>query len=412
MKIVMAAAGSRGDVMAFAALAEQLLGRGHDVTFLTHASLAGLAPAGADVAAVPSDPHLLLSGPAGRALRRGDPRALNNARNHFADFLRSFDGPTDDALRAADVLVASTFAVASVDAAFARGVPVVRGHLWPEFDTLDGPMPLLPYAWRLPPAARRVARGALRRVEPYFAGVEGGYHDGRLDLSAHHPVGLTATSLGALHGYSPVVEPPVTSTDTDDDGRTVVTGWWRTADARSLSSRTQELLASGDPWVAVGFGSMHQSDPARLVDVISRACRQAGVRALLQLDDAPMDPSGTVVSIGDEPHEALFARVRAVVHHGGSGTTGSVARVGVPSVTVPHFADQFHWGHRMAALGAAPAPLPRRLLSSRLLSGRLRHALASDTASRAADVGRHVRAENGAATAALALERLTAAAGV
>ena len=399
MRVVIAAAGSRGDAVPFGVLAARLVARGHDVTVVTHASLAHVMPDGPRVVTVASDPGALLAGPAGTALRRGDLRALNRTRNVFAEFLQSFGPTTREALAGADVLVASSFAIAAVDEAMRADVPVVRAHLWPEFDTLDGPMPLLPYAWTLPTGVRRRARGALRRVEPYFAGVDGGWADGRLDLRAAHPTGLTTATLGSLHAYSPLLAEPV------DDSRTVVTGWWREAPHEGLSERTRALLASGDEWIAVGFGSMHQNSPGRVVDVVTEACRRLGVRALVQLDGAPREADGVVVGIDDEPHHALFAQVRAVVHHGGSGTTGTALATGAPSIVVPHFADQYHWAHRLHTLDLAPAPLPRRLLTAGLLTRRLRAAMSAGMRERAVDLGRQVATEDGAGVAVAAIEQ-------
>ncbi len=73
----------------------------------------------------------------------------------------------------ADVLIASTFAVAAVDAALRQHVPVVRAHMWPEYPGLGGPMPLLPYSWHAPRRVRRLARCLFRGVEPYLGGVDG-----------------------------------------------------------------------------------------------------------------------------------------------------------------------------------------------------------------------------------------------
>lgn len=42
----------------------------------------------------------------------------------------------------------------------------------------------------------------------------------------------------------------------------------------------------------------------------------------------------------DIPFDWLFPRVRAVVHHGGSGTTHSALRCGRKQLIIPHLADQ------------------------------------------------------------------------
>ena len=64
--------------------------------------------------------------------------------------------------------------------------------------------------------------------------------------------------------------------------------------------------------------------------------------------------------VDDVPHELLFPRMAAIVHHGGAGTTSVAAWAGVPQLVVPHLLDQFYWGGRVAQLGLGPSLLPRR----------------------------------------------------
>ena len=64
------------------------------------------------------------------------------------------------------------------------------------------------------------------------------------------------------------------------------------------------------------------------------------------------------------PHDWLFPRMRAVVHHGGAGTTAAGLRAGVPAQVLPFFGDQPYWGERIAALGVGPAPRAAAYLSA------------------------------------------------
>ena len=68
------------------------------------------------------------------------------------------------------------------------------------------------------------------------------------------------------------------------------------------------------------------------------------------------------------PHEWLFPRMSAVVHHGGMGTTAASIRAGVPTIIVPHNYDQPFWGEKVAKLGIGPKPIPRNKLSVENLS--------------------------------------------
>ena len=405
MKAVVAAIGSRGDVVPFAHLATRLTTAGHDVTLVTHQALSRLVDPSLRVIGVPSDPAALLAGPAARAVRRANPAALNRSREIFARFVQSAQRPAGEALTGADVLVASTFAIAAVDEALRRSVPVVRAHLWPEYPGADGPIPLLPYEWLAPPPVRRLARRSLRRAEPYLGGVEGRWRRGRLTLVARHPVGLKTATAGSLYAFSPHL---VSSLPGDG----AVTGWWTGPGGPGrLPDGVVAALEGGDEWIFAGFGSMAQRDPAALLDLLAAACERVGVRAVVQLADPGVRRHPRLLCVGEGPHDELFRRVRAVVHHGGAGTTGTVVRAGVPSVVVPHFADQFYWGRRLHALGVAARPLPRALLSERGLAQRIRQALAAPMTGRAARLAEQVREEDGCGRAVRQVEAWVAGRG-
>ena len=81
-----------------------------------------------------------------------------------------------------------------------------------------------------------------------------------------------------------------------------------------------------------------------------------------------------IFKVEEVPHDWLFPRVTAVVHHGGAGTTAASLRAGVPTVVVLFFADQSFWGARVAGLGVGSSSIPRRKLSAELLAGAIRQA--------------------------------------
>ena len=54
------------------------------------------------------------------------------------------------------------------------------------------------------------------------------------------------------------------------------------------------------------------------------------------------------------PHNLIFPHCRAVIHHGGSGTTHSVAKAGRPQLIVPLIIDQDYWATRVRSLGIGP----------------------------------------------------------
>jgi len=102
---------------------------------------------------------------------------------------------------------------------------------------------------------------------------------------------------------------------------------------------------------------MASSDPQRLTELLVAAVRQAGVKAVLLAGWGGLKISSDkeIFSAEALPHDWLFPRIAAVVHHGGAGTTGAALR----AVVVPFAMDQPFWGSRVAALGAGPEPIPR-----------------------------------------------------
>jgi UDP:flavonoid glycosyltransferase YjiC (YdhE family) len=106
------------------------------------------------------------------------------------------------------------------------------------------------------------------------------------------------------------------------------------------------------------------------------------------------------------PHDWLFERCAAVVHHAAAGTTATALRSGVPSVAVPHNADQFTWDAGWRSWAVSPPPIPRRKLSRELLAPALIGATTSDVLrERARALAARIRAEEGVAAAVAAFER-------
>jgi len=105
------------------------------------------------------------------------------------------------------------------------------------------------------------------------------------------------------------------------------------------------------------------------------------------------------------PHDWLFPRMAAVVHHGGAGTTGAGMRAGVPTVICPFFGDQPFWGRRVAALGIGPEPIAQKRLTVERLAAALR-SVTEDAGmrDRAAALGAKIKAENGISRAIQAIE--------
>ncbi|MEU6058239.1 glycosyltransferase [Streptomyces sp. NPDC047097] len=127
----------------------------------------------------------------------------------------------------------------------------------------------------------------------------------------------------------------------------------------------RDFLDGGPPPVFFGFGSMRTLDAARLGRMIAEAAAALGVRALVQSGAARLSAaSDRVLTIGECPHDWLFPRVRAAVHHAGPGTVHASLAAAVPTLPVPVALDQPYWARQVVRLGLAPGALPARRLTT------------------------------------------------
>jgi UDP:flavonoid glycosyltransferase YjiC (YdhE family) len=198
--------------------------------------------------------------------------------------------------------------------------------------------------------------------------------------------------------------------------RTCVTGFCyfdQDGDA-GLPEGLSRFLDSGPPPLVFTLGTSGVLDPGPFYQAGAEAARRLGRRAVLLVGRLPgVRPPGAlpegVAAFDYAPFSALFPRAAAVVHQGGVGTTGQALRAGVPMLVVPLAHDQPDNADRVRRLGVARV-LPRaRYTAARVVAG-LRPLLEDRRyASRAAAVGRRVRAEDGAAEACAALEHLLGA---
>ena len=102
-------------------------------------------------------------------------------------------------------------------------------------------------------------------------------------------------------------------------------------------------IAAGTPPIFFGFGSVPVESAADTVAMISAACAQLGERALIcsggsDFSDVPHFDHVKVV--GAVNYAATFPACRAVVHHGGAGTTAAGLRAGVPTLILWTMPDQ------------------------------------------------------------------------
>jgi len=122
-----------------------------------------------------------------------------------------------------------------------------------------------------------------------------------------------------------------------------------------------------------------------------------------ELEGAKMPPN--VYVLGNCPHEWLFPRVAACVHHGGAGTVAASLRAGRPTLVCPFFGDQHMWGAMVHRCGAGPQPVPISAVNAASLTEAFRVLKDPATAQGAAEQAAAYAKEDGVDSAVAAFHR-------
>lgn len=137
----------------------------------------------------------------------------------------------------------------------------------------------------------------------------------------------------------------------------------------------KKFLDDGEPPVYIGFGSIVVDDPDEFTKLIFEAVKMVGCRALVSKGwggfGSNADCPENVFMLENTPHDWLFPRCSAVVHHGGAGTTAIGLKCAKPTMIVPFFGDQPFWGAMVsnAKAGAHECIPYKKLNAERLAEG-------------------------------------------
>ncbi|KAK0107754.1 hypothetical protein ONS96_003551 [Cadophora gregata f. sp. sojae] len=157
-----------------------------------------------------------------------------------------------------------------------------------------------------------------------------------------------------------------------------------------------KFLDAGEPPVYIGFGSIVVDDPDTFTKMIFEAVDKAGVRALVSKGWGGLGDDNTpenVYMLENTPHDWLFPKVSAVVHHGGAGTTAIGLKCGKPGMIVPFFGDQMFWGTMIGEAGAGAQPVPHKELTADKLADGIRQCLTVEARKGAEKIAQEIARE-------------------
>ncbi len=422
-KIVISTIGSFGDVHPYVAIALELKRRGHRPVIATSEIYREKTDAlGLELHSVPPDmPGYDQPDEVARMVaelvdtKKGPERVFER---FISPHLRGMYDALAEATRDADLLVTHVLSLAGPPLVEKTGIKWVSTVLAPisMFSNYDPPVfPQMPWLYRVmkihPAVSRTLMRAARLKLDQLAAPLYklraelGLKRGGNPMLEGQHSPRMV------LALFSSAIAPP----QPDWPTQTRVTGFPfydrrdRAGDGESLDPALVKFLEAGEPPVVFTLGSSAVYVAGDFYRESIEAARAVGVRALLlvgEQSNRPPDLPEFAAAFDYAPYGELLPRARAVVHQGGIGTTAQGLRAGIPALVVPFSHDQFDNGSRVERTGTGRM-LPRSKYNAASAARELRALLADESyTTRAAEVGRRVRAENGASAAADAIEEV------
>jgi UDP:flavonoid glycosyltransferase YjiC (YdhE family) len=328
MRFVLATLGTRGDVEPCAAIGRELQRRGHEVRMAVPPNMVGFVES-AGLAAVAHGPDQVLQN-ANIDRKYGEtPNPISMAWEILRDVTQLWPqlGTALTSLAdGADLLLtdASEQGLAANVAEY-YDIPLAALHIYPlEPGGTD---------WHI----TKVAEDAQRRA-----------------LGLPEETGPSTRRSLEIQAYDELFFPGLAAEWAKCDVRRPFVGGLTLELPMDVDDEVSSWIAAGTPPIYFGFGSSARvASPADALAMISAACAQLGERALIcsgVSDFTDIPHFDHVKVVGAVNHSAVFPACRAVVHHGGPGTTFAGIRAGIPTLALWVSVDQPMWAAAVSQL--------------------------------------------------------------
>jgi len=409
VRILIFAIGSRGDVQPYVALGLGLKGKGHHVRIAASLEFKELIETyGLDFFGLTWNSREFMSGPTtdtGRNMVKLFTRAFHKDKLFSNEMLSE----CVEASRGMDVAILTPLAYWGAKVRQPFGIPKLMTSLAPVSPTREFPQFIFPSLPNNVPFRKHY------NLLSYTLSVNVSWtlmRKALMDMGKETPEFSRPPILNPwyqpdnqqipiLYGYSPSVIPP----PSDWGDWLMVTGFWfldRPSDWKP-PMEVLDFLGSGKTPIFIGLGSLSVKNPELFANQVFEALAMAGERAIFAVgwsDLKKIRSPKNVLMLDAIPHDWIFGHVSAVVHHGGAGVFAASLRAGLPSLAVPHFADQFLWGDRIEALGVGPKSIPRQRLTPKQLADAItKMAHDKEIRLKAAELGKKIQEENGVSRA-------------
>ncbi|XP_073008666.1 sterol 3-beta-glucosyltransferase UGT80A2-like isoform X8 [Typha latifolia] len=413
MQIAMLIVGTRGDVQPFIAIGKRLQDYGHRVRLATHANFREFVlTAGLEFYPLGGDPKILAEYMVkNKGFLPSAPSEVHIQRKQIKGIIFSLlpactDPDVDTGIPfEAGAIIANPPAYGHTHVAEALKVPVHVFFTMPWTPTNEFPHPLSRVRH---PAAYRLSYQIVDSM--IWLGIRDIINDFRKKKLKLRPVTYLSGAQGSdsdiPHGY--IWSPHIVPKPKDWGPKIDVVGFCF-LDLASNYEPPESLmkwLDAGDKPIYIGFGSLPVQEPEKMTRIIVEALEITGQRGIINKGWGGLgnlaETMEFVYLLDNVPHDWLFLQCKAVLHHGGAGTTAAGLKAACPTTVVPFFGDQPFWGNRVHARGLGPPPIPIDQFTQQKLVDAIQFMMDPKVKERAVELAKAIELEDGAAGAAKA----------
>lgn len=397
--------GTRGDVQPYAVLGQALAERGHDVILSTAKNFEELIVGyGLKFHPVDVDYEEILNSKEGRKILQVNIFAIQrNLDKHIYPLIKKSLNEFYKLAQTSDLVIyrpktmADVFTqqlnVKAISAAVIPAMEETAAFFNPMFSSLNLPSFLNRWSYKL-----NKFRYSLLHTPINEFRIQNGLHSHK----------IKNVNVPCIYGISPsfLERPPDWPKDQ------YLTGFWFPKNTSIVDPDTLDFVENGKPPILVTFGSMpFKKDISSLINY---AVQQLDERFIIVKGWGNWNDSNLISDrikiVPTTNFEALFPKVKAIIHHGGIGTIAECLRAGKPMLICPVLfpvGDHSFWADLVYKRGLGVIPVPLSRISADVFVEKIREMVSDEQLYiNAAAMAEKINAENGLQKAVEVIENI------